>query len=74
MMTDMKTKAQEILEVMWFDHFETVTDKGSLAADILRELVSQLQYDRSDWTEPTDHMVIDVDDILTLCNELENLK
>jgi hypothetical protein len=63
--------AQDILDVMWFDHFETVADKRSLAADILRVVINQLQYDTSDWMESTNHMVIDVRDILKIVEELE---
>lgn len=72
-MSNLSDTTRDILDVMWFDHFETVADKRSLAADILRELINQLQYDISDWMESTDHMVIDVRDILKIIAELEQL-
>lgn len=70
-MSNLSLQAQDILDVMWFDHFETVADKRSLAADILRVVINQLQYDTSDWMESTNHMVIDVRDILKIIEELE---
>jgi len=41
-MSNLSETAQDILDVMWFDHFETAADKRSLAADILRVAIDRI--------------------------------
>ena len=41
-------------------------------AAALREVVSQLKYDKSCWDEPVEHMVLDARAILAIAAELDN--
>jgi hypothetical protein len=82
-MTDMKTKAQKIWDTYRegyaealctpVENFDTYLDNDSrkIVADVIREVVNQLQYQSFHHTE--DHYQLDADDILKLCNELETL-
>jgi hypothetical protein len=41
-MSNLSDVTQNILDVMWFDQFETALDKRSLAADIIRVVADQV--------------------------------
>jgi hypothetical protein len=41
-MSNLSDVTQNILDVMWFDQFETDLDKRSLAADIIRVVADQV--------------------------------
>lgn len=68
-MSNLSDTAQDILDVMWFDHFETAADKRSLAADILRVLAKQSTF--ADVAVNRTEEVVLVDDILKIVEELE---
>jgi hypothetical protein len=54
-MPELSPQAQSILDVMWFDYFETVGDKRSLAADIIRAVADQVAPEDFDyWDGRTD--------------------
>ena len=84
-MTDMKTKAQKIWDTYRegyaealctpVENFDTYLDNDSrkIVADVIREVANQLGYDN--YNVDGDHglAVVNVSDILKLCNELETL-
>ena len=70
-MTDPKEVAQEIL----YSYMDVEKDlsQPKILIHTLKELINQLQYNQTCWDEPLQHMVLDVDDILELCEELKKL-
>ena len=83
-MTDMKTKAQKIWDTYRegyaealctpVENFDTYLDSDSrkIVADVIREVVNQLQYQSFHHTE--DYYQLDASDILMIADELEVLK
>jgi hypothetical protein len=72
-MTD-KERAQKIWEAFCGELIQEPTDdmKEALATAI-KELVSQLQYDNTDWQAPDEQMIMDVEWVMLVVNELEAL-
>ena len=70
-MTD-KERAQKIWEAFCGELIQEPTDdmKEALATAI-KELVSQLQYDNTDWQAPDEQMIMDVEWVMLVVNELE---
>jgi len=68
-MPELSPQAQSILDVMWFDYFETVGDKRSLAADIIRAIAKQSIF--ADVSLNKTIEVVPVDILLAIANELE---
>ena len=76
------TNKKEVAQAIWDAFYSTFADErvdftiqklnNTALANVLREVINQLQYDIADWMD-TKHMVIDVRDILKVCDELENL-
>ena len=58
------------------EQFDTsiTSDSRKIIADVLRELVFELQYYQCCGDEGVEDMVLDARDILDVCDELENLK
>ena len=67
MMTNLSPKAHAIMEAYY--NIDTTEEDGIIA--LLREVVSQLQYDQSCWDEPVEHMVLDARAVLDIADELE---
>ena len=57
------------------EQFDTsiTSDSRKIIADVLRELVFELQYYQCCGDEGVEDMVLDARDILDVCDELENL-
>ena len=57
------------------EQFDTsiTSDSRTIIADVLRELVFELQYYQCCGDEGVEDMVLDARDILDVCDELENL-
>jgi hypothetical protein len=70
----MTEKAQKIWEAFCGELIQEPTDdmKEALATAI-KELVSQLQYDNTDWQAPDEQMIMDVEWVMLVVNELEAL-
>lgn len=67
----LSSQAQEILEVMWFDHFESAADKRSLAADILRVLIDECSEVRGTGRVDKKSQVVSVKTLMKLIEDLE---
>ena len=84
-MTDKKEVAQAIWDTYLggyskalmtpVEQFDTsiTSDSRKIIADVLRELVFELQYYQCCGDEGVEDMVLDARDILDVCDELENL-
>ena len=70
-MTD-KERAQKIWEAFCGELIQEPTDdmKEALATAI-KELVSQLHSDNTDWQAPDEQMIMDVEWVMLVVNELE---
>ena len=72
-MTEPKEVAQKVFEAFWKDEPHPCNVDGYEIANALREVVNQLGYDN--YHVDGDHglAVVNVRDILKVCDELENL-
>lgn len=70
-MTDLSPQAQAIL----YSYMDVEKDlsQPKILIHTFKELINQLQYNQTCWDEPLQHMVLDVDDILEVCEELKKL-
>lgn len=69
----MTNKKEEALEILYsYMDVEKDLSQPKILIHTFKVLIHQLQYDIADWMD-TKHMVIDVRDILEVCEELEKL-
>lgn len=66
---------QQIAKEVLYAYMDVEKDlsQPKILIHTFKVLIHQLQYDRSDWQDNVNHMVIDVRDILDVCDELEVL-
>ena len=66
---------KEVAQAILYSYMDVEKDlsQPKILIHTFKVLIHQLQYNQTCWDEPLQHMVLDVDDILEVCEELKKL-